>query len=375
MRVVFVGGGTGGHFYPLIAIAEAVREQDRASGADSELIYMGPEPYNQAALDSVGLRFVYCPAGKRRLYRSILNFFDWFKIIGGFFVAFFKLLGLYPDVIMSKGGYTSVPVIWAAWLLRIPIVIHESDSVVGRANAHASRFARYIAIAYPDTATSFPKEKTALVGMPIRHSFFTPVADPFGSLGIPSDKPVILVTGGSTGAVRINDFILRSLTRLLPKYTVVHQVGDNNINQVTADASALFSDRSMLDHYFVFGHLEQDKFVAALDSASLVITRAGSGSLFEIALKGKPSIIIPIPEDVSRDQRTNAYTYARATGAAVLEEHNLSDDLLIVEIDRILGDSAVLEDMKKRAGAFTTPKAADTLADTLRGIASEHEKI
>ena len=373
MRVVFVGGGTGGHFYPLIAVAEAVRERDRAAGEDSELIYIGPEPYNQSALDSVGLRYVYCPAGKKRLYRSILNWLDNFKIISGFFVAFFKLLWIYPDAIMSKGGYTSVPVILAAWLLRIPIVIHESDWVAGGANMFAARFARYVAIAYPDVVTHFSKENTALVGMPIRSAFFKTTSDPFGSLGIPNDRPVILVTGGSSGAVRINDFILRSLTRLLPKYTVIHQVGDQNVERVTADASALFQDRSVLDHYFVFGHLEQDQFVAALECAALVLTRAGSTTLFEIALKGKPSIVIPIPEDVSRDQRTNAYTYARATGASVLEEHNLSDDLLVAEIDRILSDEALVSEMREKAAAFTTPKAADTLAGTLRSIANEHE--
>ncbi|OGG86001.1 hypothetical protein A2392_00850 [Candidatus Kaiserbacteria bacterium RIFOXYB1_FULL_46_14] len=373
MRVVFVGGGTGGHFYPLIAVAEAVRERDRASNEESDLIYIGPEPYNQAALDSVGLRFVSCPAGKRRLYRSILNWLDSFKIISGFFVAFFKLLWLYPDVIMSKGGYTSVPVILAAWLLRIPIMIHESDAVAGRANKLAARFSRYVAIAFPEVSEQFPKEKIALVGMPIRRAFFKTSKEPFGLLGIPTDRPVILVTGGSSGAVRINDFILRSLTRLLPKYTVIHQVGDQNVDRVTADASALFQDRSILDHYFVFGHLEQEQFVAALECSSLVLTRAGSTTLFEIALKGRPSIVIPIPEDVSRDQRTNAYTYARATGASVLEEHNLSDDLLVAEIDRILSDEAALSEMRSKAATFTTPKAADTLAGTLRSIANEHE--
>lgn len=375
MRVVFVGGGTGGHFYPLIAIAEAVREHDRAAGQESDLIYIGPEPYNQAALDSVGLRYVYCPAGKRRLYRSILNWLDNFKIITGFFVAFYKLLKLYPDVVMSKGGYTSIPVVLAAWLLRIPIVIHESDATAGRANHFAARFARYVAIAYPEVAEQFPKDKTALVGMPIRRAFFSSTNNAFVNLGIPNDRPVILVTGGSSGAVRINDFILRSLTRLLTKYTVIHQVGDNNVKTVMSDASALFEDRTMLDRYFVFGHLDQDKFVAALECSSLVITRAGSTTLFEIALKGKPSIVIPIPEDVSRDQRTNAYTYARSTGASILEEHNLSDDLLVAEIDRILGDTSVAKEMQEKAQRFTTPKAADTLADTLRGISSEHEKI
>lgn len=373
MRVVFVGGGTGGHFYPLIAVAEAIRQRDIENKIESDLVYIGPDPYNQNALDTVGMRFVHCPAGKRRLYRSLLNWLDVFSVVIGVFVAFYKLLWLYPDVVMSKGGYTSVPVVMAAWLLRIPIVIHESDSVPGRANSLAARFARYIGIAYADVADKFPKNKTALVGMPIRSAFFQAVKEPFATLGIPSDRPVVLILGGSSGAVRINDFILRSLGRLLQRYTVVHQVGDANLDKVTAAATALFTDNSSLDNYFVFGHLEQEKVAAALSAAAVVVTRAGSTSLFEIALKGKPAIVIPIPEGISRDQRTNAYAYARATGAVVLEEENLSDDILVSEIDRILTDQAVASEMEAKTGNFTTPSAAYTLADVLIQIAREHE--
>lgn len=365
MRLVFVGGGTGGHFYPLIAVGEAIRKTDQ----DSDLFYMGPDPYNQGALDAVGIKFVYCPAGKRRLYWSILNYFDGFKIIAGIFVAFFKLLSLYPDVVMSKGGYTSVPVVLAAWLLRIPVVVHESDAVPGRANLFAAKFARNVALAYPEASSAFPAGKTVVTGMPIRQSFFETPPNPFDTLGIPSDRPVILVTGGSSGAQRVNDFILASLARLLPTYTIIHQVGDANVDKVTADATSLFTDHAALDHYFVFGHLDQEKFAAALASASLVITRAGSTTLFEIALKGKPAIIIPIPEDVSRDQRTNAYAFARATGATVIEEQNLSDDLLVSEIDRVLKQGA----KAASEASFTTNDAAYKLADILRAIAKSHE--
>ena len=368
-----MGGGTGGHFYPLIAIAEAVRERDAQYGAESELFYLGPEPYNHTALDSVGMRYVYCPAGKQRVYRSLLNFFDKFKIVTGLFVAFFQLLRLYPDAVMSKGGYTSVPVVLAAWLLRIPIVIHESDAVPGRANMLAARFASYIGVAYAEVSSVFPAGKVALVGMPIRRAFLRDVADPYSALGIPKDRPVLLITGGSSGASRLNDFVLRSLNQLLINYTVLHQTGDAHADRVTTDASALFSDRSQLDHYFVFGHLDQDQFVAALQASSLVISRGGSTTLFELSLKGKPAIIIPIPEEVSRDQRSNAYAYARKTGAVVIEEHNLSDDLLVTEIDRILGDSETARQMSVAALGFTTPDAGITLADTLRNIAREHD--
>lgn len=368
MRILFVGGGTGGHFYPLLAIAESLQSREAA-----ELFYMGPEPYNQEALNLHGIKFIYCPAGKNRMYRSILNFFDGFKIFFGIFCAFFKLLILYPDVIMSKGGYTSVPVVIAGWLLRIPIVVHESDAVPGRANLIAAKFARTVTIAHREVAEHFPAAKVVETGMPISRAITTPVSDPYAILGIPKDRPIILVTGGSSGAERLNDFVIKSLSQLLQSYTVIHQVGDANVERVTTTASSLFTDRAPLSRYYVFGHMTQERFGAALQVANLVITRAGSTTLFEIAVNGKPAIVIPIPEDISRDQRSNAYAYARATGAVVLEEHNLSDDLLVKEINNILGDQDTYNELSAGAKALTVGKGADTLADILINIGREHQ--
>jgi len=374
MRIVFVGSGTGGHFYPLIAIAEAVRAKDQAQGDSSDLYFLGPDPYNQSALDNLGMKFVSVPAGKSRVgYGAILNFFDYFKTSWGTIVAFFKLLFIYPDVIMSKGGYTSVPVVVAGWLLRIPIMIHESDAVPGRANLLAAKLATYIGVAHEEAAKYFDASKVAVVGMPIRSSFFKTFSDSYNYLGIPKDRPVILVTGGSSGAERLNNFILASLPRLVNQFTIIHQVGDKHVDKVSATASSLFEDKNTLNHYFVFGHLEQDAFSAALQSANLVISRAGSTTLFEIANVGKPAIVVPIPEDVSRDQRSNAYAYARETGAVVLEEHNLSDDILVAEISRILGSEEVQTTMRQGALSLTIKNAANTLADALHNIGRKHE--
>lgn len=372
MRIVLVGSGTGGHFYPLIAIAEAVRKRDHEQGTETDLYFMGPNPYNQEMLDTYNIHFTHCPAGKQRIYRSFQNVLDVFKMMYGTFVAFFKLLAIYPDVIMSKGGYTSIPVVLAAWVLRIPIVIHETDAVAGRANQLAARFARYIAIAHDDAVQYFPKEKVALVGLPIRQSFFTPTENPYEVLGIPDDRPVILVTGGSLGAQRINDLVLNSLDELLPHYTIVHQTGADHEKAVQQSAARLITDDTARDHYFALGHMTGTQFAAAQDAASLIISRAG-GTLFEIALKGKPSILIPIPEDVSRDQRSNAYAYARSGAATVIEEHNLTDDLLASEIKYILENDDVYESMQTAARNFTYTDAADKLADTLFTIGKEHE--
>ncbi len=373
MRLVLVGGGTGGHFYPLMAIAESLRERESSLGTSLELFYMGPDPYNAEALAAHNIKFISCPAGKNRLYRSLLNYLDYFRAGFGAMVAFYKLLWLYPDVIMSKGGYTSVPVTFAAMLLRIPVVIHESDAVPGRANLLAARFAHTIAIAHPEALEYFKKKNVVETGMPIRGTFRSAINNPHQVLGIPSDRPVILVTGGSSGAERLNNFMLASLPRLLPHYTVIHQVGDPNVEKVSASASALVTEEEALSHYYVFGHLPEKSFAAALQAASLVISRAGSTTLFEIAAAGKPSIIVPIPEDISRDQRSNAYSYSRATGAVVLEERNLSDDLLVAEIDRILKDPEVGKEMVAGAKSLTAAEGAYKLADILIAIGKEHQ--
>ena len=373
MRVLFVGGGSGGHFYPLMAVAEALREQDVVRNTAVDLYYMGPNVFNQTDLDRYQIKFVYCPAGKQREYRSFQNFLDIFKIIYGVWVAFWKLFMIYPDVVMSKGGYTSVPIVLAAWLLRIPIVIHESDAVPGKANKFAARFASYIGIAHDDVASFFPTDRVALIGMPIRRSFFTKFTDPHSVVGVPNDRPVILITGGSLGAKRINDFIVRSLPSLLQDFTVIHQTGDTNMKEVIEAASTLITDQSQLEHYFVLGHLGQEQFAAAQQAATLVITRAGSTTLFELALLGKPAIIIPIPEDISRDQRSNAYAFARGGGATVIEEKNLSDDILVAEIRRILSSSETYLAMSQAARNFTTADAAVTLANTLWSIGGSHQ--
>src|SRR3989344_3784612 len=190
MRILFVGGGTGGHFYPLIAVAEVLVNSEKRP----ELYYMGPNPYQPELLTEHNIKYVSCPAGKLRLYFSIQNFFDLFRNFFGLFVAIWKLYIIYPDVVFSKGGFTSVPILLAARFLRIPIVIHESDAVPGRANKLAAPFARYIAIAYAEVAEFFPSEKTALVGIPLRKEVLAIDPDPFMKLGIPNDKPLIYIT-------------------------------------------------------------------------------------------------------------------------------------------------------------------------------------
>ncbi len=368
MRILFVGGGTGGHFYPLIAVAEVLVNHPR----DPKLYYMGPNRFDKDLLKKYNIKYIPCPAGKMRLYFSIQNFFDLFRNFFGLFIAIYKLYLIYPDVIFSKGGYTSVPVLLAAKFLRIPVVIHESDAVPGRANQLAKKFAKYIAIAYPQTAEFFDSSKTALVGIPIRKEIQKNDENAFYNLGIPSQPPLIYVTGGSLGAERLNDIILLCLNELLPNYQIYHQVGPNRKDTIVMTAKSLITDPELQSRYFVVENIDSPTVSSLLSAASLVITRAGSTTLFEIAIHGKPSIIIPIPEDVSRDQLSNAYAFARSGAASVLEEHNLTKTLLTTEIRSIIENKEQWQKMSASAVEFVHTDAAEKISELLIQIAEEH---
>lgn len=370
IRIVLVGGGTGGHFYPLMAVAEELRTRSETSRLD--LYYCGPNPYNQDLLNTHNITFVKVPAGKLRRYFSPLNIIDFFITIFALPIAIAKLYRIYPDVVFSKGSFTSVPVVIAAWLLNIPIVVHESDSKPGKANALGAKFARYIGIAFAEAADYLPKDKTALVGIPTRKELFVPVTDPHQQLSIPHDKPVLFITGGSSGAQRINELILDSLDELLVHYTILHQTGPDHEALVKRTATELLADQTLLSRYFVVGNLTGQQMQAAHTAASLVISRAGASSIHEIALHGTPAIIIPIPEAISHDQRSNAYAYARVGAAAVLEQDNLTDGILASEITRIMGNQELYKKMSAAAVAFAIPNAAAIIGTTLLEISADH---
>jgi UDP-N-acetylglucosamine--N-acetylmuramyl-(pentapeptide) pyrophosphoryl-undecaprenol N-acetylglucosamine transferase len=367
MRIGLVGGGSGGHFYPLIAVADELNRTEKKP----KLYYFGPSPYNVDELENYRIEYIYCPAGKLRRYLSIQNFFDLFRTFAGLFIAVWKLYKIYPDVIFSKGSYTAVPILIAAKLLKIPVVIHESDTTPGKANDMAKKFAQYIAISYDEAATFFPAEKTALTGIPLRTELKQLLDDPFAVVNIPKDKPLIYVTGGSQGAERINDIVLRSLLELLPHYRIFHQTGPQMSN-IQSTAQSLLQGTDLASDYYLAESIPVQTVSALMQAASLVITRAGSTTLFELAYFGTPAVIIPIPEDVSRDQRTNAYTYARGGGASVIEEHNLTTNLLTSEIRTIIDDQQKHDAMSAAAKASFIPDAAQKIATVLISIGTQH---
>ena len=380
MKIVLLGGGSGGHFYPLIAVAEALQaEAAEKRILPPQLFYIAPEPWDEQALFANNITFIKSPAGKIRRYNSISNFTGFFKTIAGTFWSLITLFKIYPDVVFSKGGYASVPTVLAAHFLRIPIVIHESDAKAGRANILASHYAYRIAVAFESVIASFPaktRSKVAVTGIPIRNILM--LGDTDGAkqlLGLETGIPTILILGGSLGSKRINDIILTVLPDLISFANIIHQTGKDNFKDVQSESSVILDKNAHASRYHSFAYLGPEPLRQSATAADLIISRAGSTSITEIALWRKPAILIPIPEKVSHDQRTNAYAYAHTGAAVVLEEENMTPHLLLSEVKRLTTDLSLAQSMGAKGSLFGNPNAAKIIAQELLAIGLSHSPI
>ncbi len=378
MTIAFTGGGTGGHFYPIIAIVEALNDLVREERIiPPKLYYLAPQPFDEQALFENGITYVRVPAGKVRRYKSIQNITDSLVTFAGTLYAIIVLFRLYPDAIVSKGGYGSVPTILAARLLRIPVIIHESDAKPGRANLLASKFAKKIAISFESAADYFPKNarnKIARTGIPIRKALLRIENEGARQyLKLEDDTPTILILGGSQGSIRINESILSSLPDLVSFANIIHQTGQANFRNVEAISAVALAGNPHASRYHPFNYLSEVSLQRAAGVSDVVVSRAGANSIAEIGLWKKPVILIPIPESVSHDQRSNAYAYAGTGAAIVIEEENLTPHLLVSEIRRIINNPELAKKMSAAAEGFTDPDAARILAHEVLAIALPHE--
>ena len=378
MTIAFTGGGTGGHFYPIIAITEAINDivRERRLVAP-KLYFLAPEPLDQKALFENGITYIKIPAGKIRRYASLQNLTGVFKTCIGVGSALMALFRLYPDVVVSKGGYGSMPTVIAARLLRIPVVIHESDAKPGRANLFAAKFATNIAISFESAAVHFPanvQKKIARTGIPIRKALTRVESEGARQyLGLETSVPTVLILGGSQGSMKINESVLSSLPGLVSFANVIHQTGQAHFKNVEAIARVVLAKDPHASRYHPFNYLSEISLQRAAGIADVIVSRAGSGAIAEIGLWKKPAILIPIPESVSHDQRSNAYAYARTGAAIVLEEENLTPHILASEIRRITNDPELGKRMAAGAAGFTDPDAARILANAVLSIALAHE--
>ncbi len=375
MRILFTGGGTGGHFYPIIAVAEKTNEvvsNRKILGA--KLYFMSNAPYDKKALADNNITYIYSPAGKLRIYFSIKTILEVIKVGFGVITATIKLFFIYPDVIFSKGGYGSFPTLFAARILRIPVIIHESDSFPGRVSLWSAKFAKKIAISYQEASTYLKgyEEKIAWTGQPIRKEIVHPIKEGAHEyLGLDKNLPTILILGGSLGAVAVNDATLSILPQLLEKYQVIHQIGKNNMEEVETRLKVILNENPNKDRYKPVAFLNPLAMKMSAGVADLIISRAGS-SIFEIATWGIPSIIIPIPEEISRDQKKNAFAYARAGGCIVLEQNNITPTVFLNTIESIIDDESKKKELSGAAKRFARGDASQTIAEAIVDIAMSH---
>lgn len=374
MKILLTGGGTGGHFYPVIAVANALNIiADQEKIAKMELIFMAESPYDRDALLRNGIRFKKTYSGKIRRYFSIFNIIDLFKIIYGIIRSILGMYFDFPDVVFSKGGHESLPVVFAARFLGIPVIIHESDAAPGRANSWASKFAKRIAVSFPIADKYFSRKNIAMTGNPIRKEFFVRKTE--GSkefFGFEDSIQTIFIMGGSQGAQIINDNLLDILPELLNEYQVIHQCGKKNSKETENRISVLLERSPYKSRYRLYGYLDIDAMRMAYGASDLVVSRAGAASIFEIAASGLPSIIIPLDGAAQDHQRENAYAYTRNGAADIIEQNNLTPRILQFEIKRLLNDKDKLQKMSEAAKKFSKTDAAEKIAREIINLAIEH---
>ncbi len=382
MRILFAGGGTGGHIYPIIAVAEQLMILSRNKGIDLDLRYLGAAGDFKETLLASGISISHIFSAKLRRYFDIRNFLDIFIFFISFFQALWKVFWIMPDVLFSKGGPGALAVVLAARFYRVPVIIHESDSVPGLTNLLSAGFSDKIGISFASAVQYFIRKaknerkkaelagKIALVGNPIRNSLISGGKKMDAAkeiLGFDSREPLILIIGGSQGAEKINDFMLSAAEELIKEFQIFHQTGNKNFNGVKNELDVIFEyyPEEIKKRYKLAPYFEENlKDVYA--AADVVVSRAGSGSIFEIAAFGKPAILIPAPENVvGRHQIVNAYEYAETGAAIVIEQDNLVLHIFLSQLKKLFSDREKLKTMSEAAKKFFKPEAAKIIAEEI----------
>ena len=362
-----IGGGSGGHVYPVIAVANAIKEK-----GDVELMLLGDNKFMGQAAKESGVKFCSIISGKLRRYFSPMNLLDIFKFPVGLVQSLWHIFWFMPDVVFAKGGYVSVPPALVAKLYLIPLYIHESDSVPGLANKFLGRLAKKIFISFQISAAHFGTAKTVLTGNPVRKELLTGDKNEAAKLfDLSLYKKTIFVYGGSQGAQRINDIILESLVMAVGKnLQIIHQCGSSQYETVKKSIDKFIKEgegsygNTITQNYRLEPFLGPDKIKAAYALADVIISRAGAGSIFEIALLGKPTILIPLSTRSSRgEQIANAIELAKY-GAVMIEEDNLTPHIVLGQIEYLLRPENY-GSVSQKIKSFATPDAAEKIAAVL----------
>ena len=346
--ILFTGGGTAGHVTPNIALMERFRRDGW------NLHYVGSKTGIEFDLvRHIEVSYHAIATGKLRRYFSWQNFIDPLYILFGFFQSLFICLRIRPDVVFSKGGFVTVPLVVAAWVCRIPVICHESDTTPGLANKLSTPFSRFICVTFPQTAKYLPAEKVVVTGSPLRETLVDGDAvrgDEF--YPTTPDKPKLLVFGGSLGAEAINQQIESTVSNLVEKYSVLHVVGAGNLNPLFGSVAGYRQTEFI-----------QDGFGDVLAAADIVISRAGANSIYELILLRKPHILIPLSAAVSRgDQIENARIFSAEGYSEIILEPDLSSGTLLAGLDQLMGR---LDEVREKLAEFERLDSVECIVDLL----------
>ena len=313
-HIVLTGGGTAGHVTPNIAMVPRLRELGYT------ISYIGSyDGIEKKLIEDMEIPYYGISSGKLRRYFDPKNFTDPFKVLKGYREAKKLLKELAPDVVFSKGGFVTVPVVTAAKKLKIPAIIHESDMTPGLANKLCIPSASKVCCNFPETVKLLPEGKAVLTGTPIRQELLT--GNPISALeftGLSTDKPVILIIGGSLGAAAINDAIRKILPELLKDFQIIHLCGKGKLDDTLTNVPG----------YVQYEYIKKE-LADLFALADLVISRAGANAICEISALKKPNLLIPLSAKASRgDQILNARSFERLGYSMVLEEEQITDNTL-----------------------------------------------
>lgn len=335
-RIILTGGGTAGHVTPNIALLPRLKEL----GYDIQYIgsYTGIE---KELIEPFGIPYHGISSGKLRRYFSVQNFTDPFRVLKGFREAHKLIRQLKPDVIFSKGGFVSVPVVLAGKRCKVPVIIHESDMTPGLANKIAIPSAAKVCCNFPETLKSLPEGKAVLTGSPIRQELLS--GNKIAAMDMchfTSDKPVILVIGGSLGAVAVNNAVREALPELLKDFQIIHLCGKGKMDESLKD----------VEGYCQFEYIKNElRNLFAL--ADIVISRAGANAICELLVLHKPNLLIPLSANASRgDQILNARSFERQGFSLVLEEEQLTKETLLAAVKNLYENRTTFINSMKNSG-------------------------
>lgn len=362
-RILFATGGTGGHVYPVASIIKAIR--DKNGGIEMELIGTGKTLADTAAELNLPLHQIW--SAKIRRYFSLLNIIDIFKLPVAFLQSLYFVWRFMPDIVFAKGGGASFMPALAAKLLFIPLYIHETDVVPGLTNRRLARLANKIFVSFESSKQYFDAGKVELVGNPIRRELLTGnKTDALAFFKFVDTKPVILITGGSQGAQKINNIVIEALIELITEFQVIHLSGselfaqvDAAVKQVEKEGTGTYG-KFVETNYRLYPYLNTKEMTLAYNASDVVISRGG-GALFEIAAVGKPVIIIPLAGAAADHQMANAQSLVQY-GATVISEDNLTEHIFIQEIKDCYRDR---EALGLRIRTFARPEVAELIAKAL----------